>query len=149
MDPWGRSYEYRSPGEHGAFDLFTLGSAILVYLIAPGVTAMLWWPAIGRGLLGRPMWNGHLFRRMLGFSKCIYLTNIASANRNHLNPLLLKQPALSGSVEAGEASATSQPSAVIPRAKVAADTGAAKRLAGGSVPQLRTRRFPRCFPFSS
>ena len=25
MDPWGRSYEYRSPGEHGAFDLFTLG----------------------------------------------------------------------------------------------------------------------------
>jgi general secretion pathway protein G len=25
IDPWGRPYEYRSPGEHGAFDLFTLG----------------------------------------------------------------------------------------------------------------------------
>jgi general secretion pathway protein G len=25
-DPWGRGYLYRSPGEHGEFDLFTLGS---------------------------------------------------------------------------------------------------------------------------
>lgn len=24
-DPWGQSYQYRSPGEHGEFDLFTLG----------------------------------------------------------------------------------------------------------------------------
>lgn len=25
-DPWGRSFEYRSPGEHGDYDLFTLGA---------------------------------------------------------------------------------------------------------------------------
>lgn len=24
-DPWGRPYQYRSPGQHGDFDLFTLG----------------------------------------------------------------------------------------------------------------------------
>lgn len=24
-DPWGRAYQYRSPGEHGEFDLFSLG----------------------------------------------------------------------------------------------------------------------------
>jgi len=26
MDPWGNDYVYRSPGEHGAYDLFSLGS---------------------------------------------------------------------------------------------------------------------------
>jgi general secretion pathway protein G len=25
-DPWGYDYEYRSPGEHGAFDIWTLGA---------------------------------------------------------------------------------------------------------------------------
>jgi general secretion pathway protein G len=25
-DPWGRAYHYRSPGEHGPFDLFSLGA---------------------------------------------------------------------------------------------------------------------------
>ena len=25
-DPWGRSYEYQSPGEHGDYDLFTPGA---------------------------------------------------------------------------------------------------------------------------
>lgn len=25
-DPWGRDYVYRSPGEHGPYDLFTLGA---------------------------------------------------------------------------------------------------------------------------
>ncbi len=25
-DPWGRAYEYRAPGEHGAFDLYSLGA---------------------------------------------------------------------------------------------------------------------------
>ena len=25
-DPWGFDYEYRSPGEHGAFDIWTLGA---------------------------------------------------------------------------------------------------------------------------
>jgi general secretion pathway protein G len=24
-DPWGRPYQYKSPGQHGDFDLFTLG----------------------------------------------------------------------------------------------------------------------------
>ena len=26
LDPWGNSYQYRSPGEHGTFDLFSLGA---------------------------------------------------------------------------------------------------------------------------
>ena len=26
IDPWGRPYEYRSPGEHGDYDLYTLGA---------------------------------------------------------------------------------------------------------------------------
>jgi general secretion pathway protein G len=25
-DPWGRPYAYRSPGEHGAFDITSLGA---------------------------------------------------------------------------------------------------------------------------
>jgi general secretion pathway protein G len=25
-DPWGRPYDYRSPGEHGDYDLYTLGA---------------------------------------------------------------------------------------------------------------------------
>jgi general secretion pathway protein G len=25
-DPWGREFRYRHPGEHGAFDLYTLGA---------------------------------------------------------------------------------------------------------------------------
>ncbi|MDQ2090856.1 type II secretion system major pseudopilin GspG [Marimonas arenosa] len=25
-DPWGRPYEYRAPGEHGPFDLYSLGA---------------------------------------------------------------------------------------------------------------------------
>lgn len=26
MDPWGRPYQYRQPGQHGNYDLFSLGS---------------------------------------------------------------------------------------------------------------------------
>ena len=26
IDPWGEMYEYRFPGEHGAYDLYTLGA---------------------------------------------------------------------------------------------------------------------------
>jgi general secretion pathway protein G len=26
IDPWGRPYLYRFPGEHGEFDLYTLGA---------------------------------------------------------------------------------------------------------------------------
>lgn len=26
LDPWGRPYRYRQPGQHGAFDLWTLGA---------------------------------------------------------------------------------------------------------------------------
>jgi general secretion pathway protein G len=25
-DPWGNDYQYRSPGEHGSFDIWSLGS---------------------------------------------------------------------------------------------------------------------------
>ncbi|MFC1788520.1 type II secretion system protein GspG, partial [Thermodesulfobacteriota bacterium] len=26
LDPWGHSYEYRSPGEHGEYDILSLGA---------------------------------------------------------------------------------------------------------------------------
>lgn len=26
IDPWGNAYQYRSPGEHGDFDIFSLGA---------------------------------------------------------------------------------------------------------------------------
>ena len=26
LDPWGKAYQYRLPGEHGEFDIFTLGA---------------------------------------------------------------------------------------------------------------------------
>ena len=26
IDPWGRPYEYRFPGDHGEYDLFSLGA---------------------------------------------------------------------------------------------------------------------------
>ena len=26
LDPWGHPYSYRSPGEHGEYDLYTLGA---------------------------------------------------------------------------------------------------------------------------
>jgi len=26
LDPWGRPYQYRSPGEHGPFDLYSFGA---------------------------------------------------------------------------------------------------------------------------
>lgn len=26
LDPWGRDYQYRSPGQHGGYDLFSLGA---------------------------------------------------------------------------------------------------------------------------
>ena len=26
-DPWGREYNYRSPGEHGAYDIYTYGAS--------------------------------------------------------------------------------------------------------------------------
>jgi general secretion pathway protein G len=26
MDPWGHPYRYRIPGEHGEFDLYSLGA---------------------------------------------------------------------------------------------------------------------------
>lgn len=26
MDPWGKPYQYRSPGEHGEYDLFSFGN---------------------------------------------------------------------------------------------------------------------------
>ena len=26
LDPWGRAYHYKSPGEHGAFDIYTFGA---------------------------------------------------------------------------------------------------------------------------
>jgi len=82
-----------------------LDAAVLIYLLAPLVTVVLWWPALERGLWRRPFADQGLIRRLVRFSAFVSATNSASAGRNHLGPLLLKQPALAGSAAAGEAGA--------------------------------------------
>ena len=84
---------------------FTLPAAILIYLLAPTVTVILWWPAVDRSFLRAPGQGGGVGARILRFSRWVYLSDVASSFRGHINPLLLKNPALSGSVAAGEANA--------------------------------------------
>ena len=84
---------------------FTLYAAILIYLLAPTVTVILWWPAVDRGFLRVSGADRGVVARILRFSRWVYLSDIASSCRGHVNPLLLKSPLLSGSVAAGEANA--------------------------------------------
>jgi O-antigen/teichoic acid export membrane protein len=88
-----------------ALGRFSLTAAILIYLFAPLVTVIVWWCWIERDAPWRPLWDGPLARRIVGFSRWPYLSSVASANRNNVSPLLLKNAALSGSVAAGELSA--------------------------------------------
>ena len=83
-------------------DAFDLPLAIGMYLFAPLATALLWWPALGRRLRLRGGWSTELARQIVGFSRWVYISNATSATRNNLNPILLKNARLSGSVEWGE-----------------------------------------------
>jgi O-antigen/teichoic acid export membrane protein len=86
----------------GAFDL---DACLLIYLLAPTVTVVLWWPALRVKLAERPLVSWPVLGELVRFGRWIYVSNFASANRNHLNPVMLKNPQLSGSVEAGELAA--------------------------------------------
>ncbi|MBN2498628.1 MAG: oligosaccharide flippase family protein [Deltaproteobacteria bacterium] len=80
---------------------FDTSAAILVYLLAPAATVLIWW-LIARRPRFRPAWDGPTARRVVRFSRWIYLTSACSALRNHGNTLLVKSPALAGSVARGE-----------------------------------------------
>jgi O-antigen/teichoic acid export membrane protein len=84
---------------------FDLHAAILIYLLAPTVTVILWWPALDRGFTRGRGPTRAIVGRILRFSRWVYLSDVASSCRGHVNPLLLKSPLLSGSVVAGEANA--------------------------------------------
>lgn len=85
--------------------LFSVNTAILLYLFAPAATVILWWSLAGSDLVRVPSWSGPVVERIVRFSRWIYGSNMVSATRAHLNPLLLKNPHLSGSIVAGEVSA--------------------------------------------
>jgi len=84
---------------------FGLPAAILIYLFAPTAAVLMWWPRIDRRFIGHPSGDRGLIGRILGFSRWVYLSSTVSATRSHLNPVLLKNARLSGSVELGELNA--------------------------------------------
>jgi len=85
-------------------DRLSLTAVIGIYLFAPLLTAALWWPALKLGLRDIP-WEPAVARRVLRFSRWIYVSSMASSTRNNINPILLKNQRLSGSVAAGELNA--------------------------------------------
>jgi len=80
--------------------------ATVVYLFSPIVAAALWWPVL-RGArppaiaVRRPRSHQRVLVRVVRFGRWVYLSRLGSAVRNHITPLLLAQPLLSGSVAAG------------------------------------------------
>src|SRR5262245_3193511 len=87
--------------------LAALGRLTLVWVIAivlfnQMAAAAIWWFALDRSFLRRSACTWDTAASITRFSRWIYLTNTASKVRSHLNPLLLKSPALSGSIAAGE-----------------------------------------------
>jgi len=84
---------------------FDLRAGILLYLFTPVVTVALWWAALDRGLIRLRSLSRPLTGRILRFSRWVYASSVSSASRSHLNPILLKNPHLSGTLSAGEANA--------------------------------------------
>ncbi len=82
--------------------LFSVDVAVWLYLFTPAATVALWWAFAGRDLIRVPTWNRTVARKIIRFSRWIYASSLVSATRADLNPLLLKNPALSGSIAAGE-----------------------------------------------
>lgn len=84
---------------------FSLPTTIMVYLFAPSITGLLWLPVLKRGFWHYPFLNKKIVRRILRFSRWIFLGDMASAVRGHAGTLLLKNTRLSGSLSAGESAA--------------------------------------------
>jgi len=85
-----------------ALDKLTLMWVVAIVLFNQAAAAAIWWFALDRSFLRRSACTWDTASRITRFSRWIYLTNLASKARSHLNPLLLKSPALSGSIAAGE-----------------------------------------------
>lgn len=83
---------------------FDLTGAIVIYLFAPTVTVALWFPWVDRRFL-RASWNAATTRRVIRFGRWAYLSRVSTASLGQINPLLLKNPQLSGSLAAGETNA--------------------------------------------
>ena len=73
--------------------------------LAPLVTALGWWFMLDLAFMKARGWDGAVIRRIVGFSRWVFLSDVSSSARNHLNPLMLKNEGLSGSVAAGEVNA--------------------------------------------
>ncbi|MEM7394514.1 MAG: hypothetical protein AAF492_19445, partial [Verrucomicrobiota bacterium] len=86
-------------------DRFHLHSALLVYLLAPVTTALLWWFNLDLTFLKNRTRDRTLLKKLLGFSRWVYLSDIASVTRNHGNTILLKNAAFSGSQAVGNLNA--------------------------------------------
>jgi len=85
-----------------AMDRLSLTATIAIYLFAPATSALLWWLSLDRRLPASLVGSREVLGRILRFGGWVYLGGVASTGRNHLNPILLHNPALSGSVEAGQ-----------------------------------------------
>lgn len=84
---------------------FDTTNCLLIYLLTPALAALGWWFVLRRELPSRPLIDLRLAGKLTRFGRWVYATNLASANRNSLNQLLLKNPRFSGSVAAGELNA--------------------------------------------
>ncbi len=84
---------------------FNLPAGILIYLFAPLVTALMWWPALNWRFVRQSAWDMELMGSIIRFSRWVYFSNVVSSARNHANTLFLKNTWLSGSLAAGEVNA--------------------------------------------
>ncbi len=83
---------------------FDLSWAIVIYLFAPIVTLALWLPWIDRRFL-QASWSAAAMRRVIRFGRWAYISRVSMTSTGQINPLMLKNPQLSGSLAAGEAAA--------------------------------------------
>ena len=86
-------------------ELFDLRAAILIYLFAPMVAALVWWPLFHRENRIYPGLSNQWLSRLLKFSPWVYLSHLFSSTRRNVSILLLKNATLSGSQSVGETQA--------------------------------------------
>lgn len=86
-------------------DRMTIANVVFLHLVPPAIAALLWWPTVGLAWFSWGRVSGAVGAELARFSRWLYLSKLASAGRTHLNPVLLKNASLSGSIRAGEESA--------------------------------------------
>ncbi len=84
---------------------YNLTTVVIIYLFAPTLATLFWWPVIMRDFVKSPIIDNILVKKIIHFSRWIYLSNLSSTIRGHANPILLKNPTLSGSIASGELNA--------------------------------------------